>query len=115
MDQNERAKLIRRLLRRAAAQKKGLAWHNEETQAAFEEVFREWSDIDGAAKAFIEQCGERAGPEFAMQIHNDFHKAFGTDTGNKFMNVLLRLGMERVNFRQIADRLLAKLQPRKEG
>ena len=82
-------------------------WANPETRAIYLEVAAEWNS-DGhreIAGEWIDMCGKDAGDCLAVQLEKDFWGQH-SNCGDKLINTFCRRGLRRVNWRQVAGRLL---------
>ena len=94
----------------------GQRWRNPETQAAFRDALSgEWEDdMDVVAADWLAAYGPQAPRLWGKQLRRDFLDAYGGAFADSFVGSLLCQGFNRVDFLQLAVRLLARVQPADE-
>lgn len=84
---------------------------NPETQAVFRDFLATWPESDQAAAEWLAAEGKGAVRAWARQLRRDFWNWYGDgDFSEPILGVLIRQGLRRVNWQQVAYRLLQRIQ-----
>jgi hypothetical protein len=87
-----------------------MRWRNTETYALFQDMARYWNKDPGAVGAWLDAHGFRAAEAMAAQLPMDYAAEYGS-FDDELVTRLVRLGLARVDFWEVADRLITIYQP----
>jgi hypothetical protein len=90
------------------------AWTNRETQEVFAEVLRDCDDLPDILREWKEMFGSESIDSYAQRLKRDFESHYGIDDTDhdscRLTMVACSMLFERVDWRQVAERLLAHAQ-----
>lgn len=82
-------------------------WSNAETRLLHDEIMVQWEDMEGAALEWIKASGNKAKAKFACGLMRDAWGCWGR-TGDVFTDRAVRRALNRVDWLQLAERLLLR-------
>jgi hypothetical protein len=90
------------------------AWTNRETEEVFAEVLRDCDNLADILREWTEMFGNDSIDSYALRLKKDFQSHYGIDETDhdscRLTMVACSLLFERVDWRQVAERLLAHAQ-----
>jgi hypothetical protein len=90
------------------------AWSNRETEEVFAEVLRDCDDLAEVVREWTEMLGQDSIESYAQRLKKDFESCYGFDEtdneSSRLTMVACSMLFERVDWRQVAERLLARAQ-----
>jgi hypothetical protein len=86
-----------------------LRWPNRETREAYIHTLEEWEDPLGFAKEWLDIGADSAGELLAKQLRKDYREMY-TISGDDLADALIDLGLRRVDWRYVAERLLLNVE-----
>jgi len=87
------------------------AWTNRETKEVFAEVLRDCDNLPDVIREWMEMFGSDSVDSYALRLKKDFESHYGIDETDddscRLTMVACSMLFERVDWHQIAERLLA--------
>jgi hypothetical protein len=89
-------------------------WTNRETEEVFAEVLRDCENLPDVVREWTEMLGSDFIETCALQLKKDFESHYGLDETDhascRLTMVACSMLFERVDWRQLAERLMAHVQ-----